>query len=139
MSASLPPVVLDTNVWVAAGFRPRSDSARLVEAVREGRVRLVWDDATRRETERIVSRIPPISWPRVAPLFGEEGRFEGRTESHRYDAVADPDDRKFAALAAAAGALLVTMDHHLLDEREGLPMTVCRPGEACERLGLREG
>ena len=31
-------VVLDTNVFVAAGFNPGSHSARLVEAVRDGRL-----------------------------------------------------------------------------------------------------
>jgi hypothetical protein len=36
-------VVLDTNVLVAAGFNPRSASAK------QGQVRMVWNDATRRE------------------------------------------------------------------------------------------
>jgi ATP-binding cassette subfamily B protein/subfamily B ATP-binding cassette protein MsbA len=43
-------VVLDTNVFVAAGFNPGSHSA-LVAAVRDGRLRLVWDDATHTEIE----------------------------------------------------------------------------------------
>jgi len=34
-------VVLDTNVFVAAGFNPGSHSARLVEAVHDGRLRMV--------------------------------------------------------------------------------------------------
>ena len=35
----LPNVILDTNVFVAAGFSERSASARIIEAVREGRLR----------------------------------------------------------------------------------------------------
>ena len=42
-------VVLDTNVFVAAGFNRGSHSAWLVEAVRDGRLRMVWDNATRAE------------------------------------------------------------------------------------------
>ena len=47
-----PAVVLDTNVFVAAGFNPRSASARIVDAVKHGQVRMVWNDATRREPAR---------------------------------------------------------------------------------------
>ena len=35
--------MLDTNVFVAAGFNPGSHSAWLVEAVRDGRLRMIWD------------------------------------------------------------------------------------------------
>jgi uncharacterized protein len=42
-----PRVVLDTNVFVGAGFNPRSHSALLLDAVRDGRLRMVWDDAIR--------------------------------------------------------------------------------------------
>ena len=45
----LDEVVLDTNVFVAAGFNPGSHSARLVEAVRDRRLRMIWDEATREE------------------------------------------------------------------------------------------
>src|SRR5437870_8190852 len=49
-------VVLDTNVFVAAGFNPGSHSARLVEAVRDGRLSIVWDDATHTEIEHVMRR-----------------------------------------------------------------------------------
>ena len=57
---SSPPVVLDTNVLVAAGFKPRSASATIVDAVKQGQVRMVWNDATRREIEHIIGKIPPV-------------------------------------------------------------------------------
>ena len=99
-------VVLDTNVWVAAAFRPASASARLVAAVRAGRLRLVWDDPTRAETEFVLRSIPRLSWDEVAPLFREIDRFVGRTDLDRFSGIPDPADRKFAALAAAARAVL---------------------------------
>ena len=73
-------VVLDTNVFVAAGFNPGSHSARLIEAVRAGR-------------------------------------------------VPDPADRKFAALAEAARAPLVTSDAGLLNARARITVRVLKPSE----------
>lgn len=128
-------VVLDTNVWVAAGFRPRSASGHIVDEVRGGRVALTWDVATRAETRRIVSRIPPLSWEAIAPLFREEHRFAGPVDAARFAHVPDPEDRKFAALAAAAGAILITMDRDLLDGRAGAAAAIVTPREFLDRAG----
>ncbi len=46
-------VVIDTNVFVAAGFNPRSASARILTGIREGRFRLIWNEPTRRETKEV--------------------------------------------------------------------------------------
>ncbi len=48
-------VVLDTNVFVAAGFNSRSASARIIKAVRLRQIRMIWNDATRTEIELILS------------------------------------------------------------------------------------
>ena len=74
-----PQVVLDTNVFVGAGFNPRSHSALLLEAVRDGRLRMVWDDATHEEIYHVLRRIPRLSWGAVAELFRDEDRFDGAT------------------------------------------------------------
>jgi predicted nucleic acid-binding protein len=107
-------VVLDTNVFVAAGFRPGSASGRLVEAVRSGAARMRWSDATRAETEKILRRIPPLDADPLLELFRAEDRYAGALHPESFEAVPDPEDRKFAALAAATGALLITNDEHLL-------------------------
>lgn len=122
-------LVLDTNVLIAAAFRPDSRSGRLVQAVREGRYRLVWDEPTRRESERLMRRIPPISWSDVAGLFREENHFTGPIDDAAFGNVPDPDDRKFAALAAAAKAILVSLDTHLLAADLGEHPVVVRPGQ----------
>ena len=67
-------VVLDTNVFVAAGFNPCCHSARLVQAVRDGRLRIIRDDATHAEIEHVMRRIPRLSWTRIADLFRSEDR-----------------------------------------------------------------
>jgi uncharacterized protein len=110
-------VVIDTNVFVAAGFNPKSASGRILEGVREGRFRLIWNEPTRRETEMILRRIPRLDWLGVADLFRPEGEFIGETDPEAFTAIEDPDDRKFAALSAATAAPLVTSDKHVLAQR----------------------
>lgn len=120
-------VVIDTNVFVGAAFNPASASARLLSAVRDGSVTLVWDAPTRDETRAVLGRIPRLSWDAVADLFRDDGRFEGETRPEDFSQIADPADRKFAALATAAGCTLVSSDRHLLDHQDSLP--VVTPGE----------
>ena len=126
---SIPQVVIDTNLFVAAGFKPDSASGRLLEAVRSGRVRMRWNEATRRETERVVRKIPPLSWERCAGLFRDEDRCDLETHPDAFAFVPDPDDRKFAALAEACGIPLVTSDEHLLGVQHRLGVPVLTPGE----------
>jgi predicted nucleic acid-binding protein len=124
-----PAVVLDTNVLVAAGFNPRSASARIVDAVKRGELRMVWNDATRREIERIVRKIPPLRAKAVTPLFRPEDRATVPTHPERFAEIPDPDDRKFAALAEATGAVLISNDEHLLGHRDRMNLTVVTPSE----------
>ena len=128
-----PAVVLDTNVFVAAGFNPRSASARIVDAVKHGQVRMVWNDATRREIERIMQQIPPLRTQAVADLFRPADRFTAATHPEQFTDIPDPDDRKFAALAHAAGAVLISNDEHLLGQRDHSDLTVLTPGAFWQR------
>lgn len=102
-SPALPRVVADTNLFVAAGFNPESDSADILKAVRAGTLRLVWDEATRRETEHVVGKIPPLRGTSLSEYFLPVGRYDGPTAPDAFDFIPDPADRKFTALAAAAG------------------------------------
>jgi predicted nucleic acid-binding protein len=110
-------IVIDTNVSVAAGFNAKSASAHILAAIRERRFRLVWNEPTRRETEFVLRRIPPLGWNKFADLFRPEGEFTGRVDPDDFVFIEDPDDRKFAALGAAAKVPLVTNDHDLLAHR----------------------
>lgn len=122
-------IVADTNLFVAAGFNPDSDSARILRAVHAGTLRLVWDGPTRRETEHVVGSIPPLRGSDLAAYFVPSSRYDGPTDLHTFDSIPDPADRKFAALAAATGAVLVTSDRHLLDGRPHSGVVVLTPGE----------
>jgi uncharacterized protein len=121
---SAEPTVLDTNVFVAAGFNPGSHAARILDAVKAGQLRMVWNEATRREILHILRRIPPLAKHAVDDLFRPQDEYKSATYPEHFEIVPDPDDRKFAALAHAAGAILISRDDHLLQQREHLGITV---------------
>ncbi len=124
-------IILDTNVFVAAGFNRHSSSAAILQAVETGELCMVWTQRTRSETRMILEKIPPLSWQKVASLFTAEHEYTGELVPERYAQVADDDDRKFAALAVAVGGVLVTNDDDLLSVREQLPVQVLSPGAFC--------
>jgi uncharacterized protein len=128
-------IVLDTNIFVAAGFNSKSASARIIAATREGRLQLVWNEPTRRETEMILRRIPRLRWDKFADLFRPEGEFAGLVDPDAFAFIADPDDRKFAALSVAAKTPLVTNDRHLLAHRNMIGVDVLTPGAFLARAG----
>ena len=127
-------VVIDTNVFVAALFNSRSASARILEGVRKGRFRLIWNHPTRSETEMILGRIPRLGWQKVADLFRPEEEFTGPVDPNAFTEVPDPDDRKFAALATAANVPLVTSDKLVLAQRGKIGIEIVTPRDFLARL-----
>lgn len=125
--------ILDTNVFVAAGFKPKSAAAWVLEQVRTGQLRMVWHEQTRRETKRILRKIPPLSWPDVEPLFREEDRFPGEIAIDEFTFISDYDDRKYAALADATKAILLTNDSDLLEHRDSARVEILTPAEYRDR------
>ena len=119
--------VLDTNVFVAAAFNSTSAAARVIAAVRGGRLALIWNEPTRREIEMILQRIPRLAWQDVAHLFKSEGEFAGPVQPEAFALIIDPDDRKFAALSAAANRPLITNDRHLLAHRNTMGIEILTP------------
>lgn len=112
--------IFDTNVFVGAAFNPRSASARLLGAARDGRIAMVWCDATQAEIQRILKKIPPISWEAVEDLFRIEHCFGDALDLDAVHFVDDPEDRKFAALSIQAGAPVISSDNHLLNHPDRL-------------------
>jgi len=96
---------------------------------------MVWNDATRRENEAVLRRIPPLDWEEFSVLFDPGGEFKGDTAPNLFNRIEDPEDRKFAALAAATGAIVISSDSHLLSCREELPITVLTAREFLAMTG----
>lgn len=112
--------IFDTNLFVGAGFNPRSASAHLIQTARNGEITLIWDVPTQTETCRILSKIPRLSWESVADLYLPEHRWPHITDLGAVAFVTDPEDRKFAALSTESGATLVSSDSDLLEHRDRL-------------------
>jgi predicted nucleic acid-binding protein len=130
--------VIDTNVFVGAAFNRASASAVVVREVREGRRAMPWTDGTFREIRRILEKIPPVDWTDFENLFRPETRREDPLDQSGLEWVPDPEDRKFAALAREAGAVLVSNDRHLLARRREASFAVLTPREYADRLGPYE-
>lgn len=130
----VPKVVIDTNIFVAAGFNPRSSSATIIAMIADGTLTMVWNEATRRETAMIIKKIPQISWQKFAPLFLDHHRVDMEADPERFRQIEDRDDRKFAALTFAAGAVLISNDDHLLSQRRNLDFRIQRPSEFLQSL-----
>ncbi|MGI8643126.1 MAG: putative toxin-antitoxin system toxin component, PIN family [Thermomicrobiales bacterium] len=127
-------VVIDTNIFVAAGFNPRSSSARIIAMIDAGALTMVWNEATRRETAKIVQKIPRLNWQEFAPLFRDAYLVQAESHPERFRQIEDRDDRKFAALAHASDAILISNDDHLLSQRGRLDVTIQRPSEFLQAL-----
>ena len=129
-------MVLDTNVLVAAGFRPASASGRLVEAARNGRLVALWTPATRAEAERVLDQIPPLSGLGVSAVFHPEGCVRARLLLAPFVHLSGPVDQTLAALAAATDAPLVTADGALTDGVAAAGVRVLRAPEARQAFAL---
>jgi len=86
-------VVLDTNVFVAAGFNPRSHAARLLAAARGGALLLAWHLETRAEVLYVLGRIPPLRQLDVAALFRPNAEYMAPLDRTPYGCIPDPADR----------------------------------------------
>jgi predicted nucleic acid-binding protein len=94
---------------------------------------MVWNEATRREIERIMQHIPPLRAHDMSELFRPEDGCTAPTHPERFASIPDPDDRKFAALAHAIDATLISNDDHLLRHRDRRDVTVLTPHELWNR------
>jgi predicted nucleic acid-binding protein len=138
MAQNSRPVILDTNILVAAGFRPGSKSGQILQLVREGRLTMAWTAGTRGEIEHTIRRIPVLKPSLLEGLFAEAWRKDDPAGLAEFDFVEDPADRKFAALAVAEGIPLVSNDDHLLRWVDRIPAPVLRPGEFLHWLADQE-
>lgn len=134
-----PRVVLDTNLFVAAYWSPRSASAGVVRLCEDGHLCLLISDAIRRELLRILdnAHTDRAFQQRVAALL-EDAEPVAPAETRRWVAD-DPDDDKFVACAVAGDAhYLVSSDAHLLNLVHVEGTRVLKPGALLRELGCGE-
>jgi len=111
----LARVVLDTNLFVAAYWSPRSASARILRACEEDQLELLVSPAVRRELFRILrnARTDSAHQQRAAELL--EWAEEVHPTRKLHLVVEDPEDDKFLECALDGHAdYVITSDGHLL-------------------------
>lgn len=128
------PIIVDTNILVAAGYSETSSSRKIILAVVEEKLDMIVSEAILHEYRFIL------------PRALRRGEFLPRIESalqnarlivpSTYDGIApsDPDDTKFLEAAhSVEDATLVTNDDHLLALRDKTPVRIERPSMFWER------
>jgi uncharacterized protein len=136
-NVSLPRIVPDTNVFVAAFWNPRSAALRVLRMAEDGRVRLCLTPDTISEIRYQVTRQPLSSEYR--------GWVEGlvaiaRVKPAAFELDEIPEDRtdnRFLEAAVAHDAdALMTNDRHLLQLRQFAGTPILPPGETLRRVLL---
>ena len=125
-----PRVVLDTNLFVAAFWNPRSASARVLEACEEDRLHVLISPAVRREVFRILrnARTSSEHQERVANLLDAAEEVHP-TRSLRLvpdDAV---DDKFLECALEGRADTVISSDDHLLRLGSVEWGRIVKPGE----------
>lgn len=112
-------VVLAPNVLVSAALSPAGPPAELIRRWLAGEFELVVSPALLAELERglaypkIARRITPPEAASLVELLKREAQIEPDPVGHPSVEIEDPEDEYLLALAADAGAALVSGDKHL--------------------------
>lgn len=129
-------LVIDTNVLVSALLKPGSVPDRLLEAIWEREIEVVYDARIRSEWARVVARrkfraVPEARKARL--LEALVGRGRELAAAPRWDGeMSDEDDRMFVEVARAADAAIVTGNARHFPE--SLPVVVHRPADLLAAL-----
>lgn len=133
--ARAPRVVIDTNILVAAAYKPGSASARVVSACLEGRLVAVVSSAIVREYRHILEKA--VRGPARAETLDRLIASAVWVEPTETPAVvaADPsDDMLFAAAVVATARAIVSNDRPVLQLKIYKNIHVIRPPACLEVL-----
>ncbi|MBI4756023.1 MAG: putative toxin-antitoxin system toxin component, PIN family [Betaproteobacteria bacterium] len=103
--------VVDTNVWVSAFLTPRGNAARLLQAVRAGRVVVACSFDVVDEYREVLCRPKFKLGPEIVAEFLDRLHAEGLWAEPRavlLPQLPDPDDLMFIALARHLSCPIIT-------------------------------
>jgi putative PIN family toxin of toxin-antitoxin system len=132
-------VVLDTNILVSALLRSFGPSARVLDLVLAGVLRVAYDDRILAEWREVLHRerfgFPASEVDALLRYLEQEGlRVSATIIAH----LPDPDDAAFLEVAATCGATLITGNgrHYPPDGQKGV--TVLEPRAFLEGWNARQ-
>lgn len=124
-------IILDTNLFVAAMFNKKCASAKIIQAVQDGHIQLIWSNPIKNETCMMVQRIAKAAGRSfdVNLLFKDSSKVTQLPSISRVSR--DPDDDKFLACALAGNAeIIVSNDDDLLTLKSFQNIPIQKPSEA---------
>lgn len=131
--------VLDPNVIISALLSPRGSPAKVLRAWLDGAYELVVSPRLLEELERahgyrkLRTRVTRAEAEELVELLRGEADLRDDPDTPPVVNSPDPGDDYLISLAAAAQAVIVSGDHHLLDMDDDLP--VYSPTVFLELLG----
>jgi putative PIN family toxin of toxin-antitoxin system len=131
-------VVLDTNILVSALLRSFGPSARVLDLVLAGVLRVAYDDRILAEWREVLHRERfGFPAPEVAAVLRYLEQAGMRVSATIVAQLPDPDDAAFLEVAATCGATLIMGSgrHYLPDHQMGV--TVLEPRAFLERWNAR--
>ena len=129
-------VVIDTNLIISAYYNKHSASAIILEAVREGKVNVLWSESILNEVRHVLDRVRADDKFRstLLSLFKQDHMV---THTERIAVVEDdPQDDKFLGCALKGASYVITNDHHLLEVGEYRGVKMIRPRDFVRELKL---
>ena len=125
-----PKVVLDTNLFVAARFNPRSSSARIINRCSEKKYEVISSHSLRREVESILKNVKAGEDFRMKTRRLFKGAYVIKPAERVRLIREDLADNKFLECALEGQAdYLVTSDRHLLKLGEFFGTKICKPSQ----------
>ena len=132
-------VVIDTNILIGAAYNEGSDSARVVERCRDGRLVAVVSAALVSEYRYIVPRAvrkgDPCAW---LDEFLRHAEMVVPAATPRILSFDPSDDMLFHAAKAGEAAYVVTNDRPVLQVRSHEGVRTVRPGQVLDLLEKRD-
>ncbi len=127
---SLTRVVIDTNLIIAARYKSRSDSSRIIDMCIEQKLLAVYSGRTKDENLFILQKVrPPAEYLSKIISFYAKAIYVPKPDI-RVDVCSDKsDNRYFEAAIAGSAQYIISNDHHLLEHDGYYGIKVKRPGE----------
>ena len=122
-------VVVDTNLLIAAFYKPNSASAQIVNMIARRDLIFIWSEAIQKEILTMLEKA------QVKTKFINKIKNKVLRPEHMVEPTVkikevreDPDDNKFLEAAVAGGAdYIITNDQHLLKLREFRDIPIFMP------------
>jgi putative PIN family toxin of toxin-antitoxin system len=133
---SLTRVVIDTNLIIAARYKPKSASSRIIDMCLEQKLLAVYSGRTKDENLFILNKVrPSAEYLNKIIKFYSKALYIPKPQT-RISICSDRSDNKYFETAVDGQAqYIISNDRHLLEHNGYYGIKVMRPGPFLRALG----